>query len=49
MFCLRYMCLFTYCGVQHISVSPGACRRIHVLTPGDTDMCWTPQYVNKHI
>jgi hypothetical protein len=28
---LRYLCLFTYCGVQHISVSPGVCRRIHVL------------------
>jgi hypothetical protein len=28
---LRYMSLFTYCGVQHISVSPGVCRRIHVL------------------
>ena len=27
---LRYMSLFTYCGVQHISVSPGVCRRIHV-------------------
>ena len=30
-FYLRYLCLFTYSGVQHISVSSGVCRRIHVL------------------